>query len=130
MDMGAIVEKIKSSIPNLMAVYIFGSVAEGNAGPESDLDLAVLAEGRLDPFELFSLAGDISLMSHCPVDLVDMRSTSTVMGYRVITSGEALWRSDSRAELYECFILSSKTELDELRAGLIGDIKKEGRIYA
>jgi predicted nucleotidyltransferase len=127
--MDAIVEKIKGSIPNLMAVYIFGSVAEGIAGPESDLDLAVLAGGKLDPFELFSLAGDISLVSHCPVDLVDLRSASTVMRYRIITSGEALWRSDSGAELYECFILSSKTELDELRAGLIRDIEKEGRIY-
>jgi predicted nucleotidyltransferase len=129
MNLDAITEKIKGSIPSLMAVYLFGSRANETAGPGSDLDIAVLAEDRLDPVELFSLAGDIGLISRCPVDLVDMRVASTVMKYLIITSGKTLWRRDWEVDLYECFILSSKTELDELRAGLLEDIAKEGRVY-
>lgn len=34
------------------------------------------------------------------------------------------------ADLYECFILSDKTDLDAARAGLLADIKADGRIYA
>jgi predicted nucleotidyltransferase len=129
MDLDAITEKIKNSIPSLMAVYMFGSRTDGTAGQGSDLDIAVLAEDRLDPFDLFCLAGDISCISRCPVDLVDVRGASTVMKYIMITNGKTLWRRDWEVDLYECFILSSKTELDELRAGILEDIAKEGRVY-
>jgi uncharacterized protein len=53
-----------------------------------------------------------------------------VMQYQVITTGRKLWSTGSQAGLYECFILSEKTDLDAARAGLLADIKADGRIYA
>ena len=46
------------------------------------------------------------------------------MQYRIITTGQRLWARDSQAALYESFILSQKTALDEARAGLLQDIQK------
>ena len=101
----------------------------GGATAESDLDLAILVDGLVDPYSTFLLAGEIAECAGLEVDLVDLRAASTVMQYQIITSGERLWQRDSRAALYEATILNMKTALDEARAGLIGDILKRGTVY-
>lgn len=59
------------------------------------------------------------------VDLIDLRAASTVMQYQIVTAGQRLWEKDAQAALYECAILSEKTELDTARAGLLADIRNE-----
>ncbi len=125
----AILRLIRDEIPALAAVYAFGSQVTGDANAESDLDLAVLVEGEVDPVTLWNLAGDIAGLCGCPVDLLDLRAASTVMQYRVITTGERWWNRSGSVDVYESFILSEKTELDVARAGLIADILEEGRVY-
>ena len=51
------------------------------------------------------------------------------MQYRIVTTGQRLWARDEQAALYETFILSQKTALDEARAGLLDDIQKTGTVY-
>ena len=125
----AILHLLQNRLPNLLAVYAFGSRVEGTAGPESDLDLAVLVPGYADPVKLWGLAGDLADLAGCPVDLLDFRAASTVMQYRILTTGQRWWVADSRADLYEAGILSDKTELDCARAGLLADVQREGRVY-
>ncbi|MEE8587411.1 MAG: nucleotidyltransferase domain-containing protein [Acidobacteriota bacterium] len=124
-----IVQHLQQSLPELLAVYAFGSRAQGTANRDSDLDLAVLAEGKADPVELWKLAGDLAGIAGCTVDLLDLRQASTVMQHQIITSGRRLWTKDVQAPLYESFILSEKTALDTARAGLLEDICREGRVY-
>ena len=116
-------------VPNLLAVYAFGSRVQGTAGAESDLDLAVLVAGYAEPVALWELAGDLADTAGCPVDLVDLRAASTVLQYQVITTGRRWWARDVQAALYEAAILSEKTALDTARAGLLADIQREGTIY-
>lgn len=129
MKQRAIVECLQARLDNLLAVYAFGSRVQGTAGPESDLDLAVLVAGYADPLALWALAGDLADMAGCPVDLVDLRAASTVMQYQIITQGQRWWASDAQAALYEAAILSEKTELDTARAGLLNDIQNRGSVY-
>ncbi|CAB1127772.1 Nucleotidyltransferase domain-containing protein [Candidatus Hydrogenisulfobacillus filiaventi] len=124
-----VVEALRQALPDLLAVYGFGSRVHGTATPDSDWDLAILVPGKVDPARLWDLAGDLADVLGSTVDLVDLRAASTVLQYQVITTGERWWRRDSRADLYETAILSEKTALDEARAGLIGDILREGRVY-
>lgn len=124
-----LVATLRDRLPSLLAVYLFGSRANGHAGPDSDLDLAVLVAGKLDPVATWELAQLLANQANCDVDLVDLRGASTVMQYQVIMTGIRLWQKDSQAALYECFILSDKTELDEARAGVLQDIKREGQVY-
>ncbi|GHT00625.1 toxin-antitoxin system antidote Mnt family protein [Synergistales bacterium] len=128
MDIDALTRKIRGSLPGLMAVYLFGSRARGEATRDSDLDLAVLMERRGDPLEFFYLAGELGAVAGCPIDLVDLRAASTVMQYQVVTTGQVLWSRDFETGIFESFVLSSKTELDRARAALVEDITKEGRI--
>jgi predicted nucleotidyltransferase len=125
----AIQQLICARLPGLLAIYAFGSQIDGAAGPDSDLDLAVLVSGYAPALQLWELSGEIADLAGCPVDLLDFRAASTVMQYRILTTGQRWWATDSRADLYEAGVLSDKTELDCARAGLLADIQREGSVY-
>ena len=129
MNQVAIERLLRASLPGLQAIYAFGSRIEGTAGPDSDLDLAVLVAGYADPVTLWEVAGQIADLAGCPVDLLDFRAASTVMQFRILSTGQRWWAADSRADLYEAAVLSEKTELDSARAGLLADIQRDGRVY-
>jgi len=125
----SILQALQTRVPNLLAVYAFGSRIQGMATADSDLDLAVLVEGYADPLALWALAGDLAVMAGSDVDLLDLRAASTVMQYQIITKGERWWTADAQAGIYEAAILSEKTTLDTARAGLLADIEQRGSIY-
>lgn len=129
MNCAAIVATLQANVPNLLAVYAFGSHIQGTARPDSDLDLAVLVAGYADALALFDLAGDLADVAACPVDLLDLRAASTVMQYQILTTGQRWWAKDGQAALFEAAILSEKTALDTARTGLLADIQKKGTIY-
>jgi predicted nucleotidyltransferase len=129
MNRPAIESLLRQCLPGLLAIYAFGSRIDGTAGPNSDLDLAVLVPGYADPVQLWELAGDLADLAGCPVDLLDFRAASTVMQYRILSTGERCWAADSRADLYEAGVLSDKTELDAARAELLADVQREGSVY-
>src|ERR1035437_1916331 len=125
----AIVQTLQAGVPNILAIYAFGSRVQGTAGPESDLDLAVLVAGYAEPVALWKLSGELADLAGCTVDLLDLRAASTVMQYQILISGERWWAKDAQAALFEAAMLSEKTALDTARAGLLDDIQKEGKIY-
>ena len=129
MNREALVNTLQTRLPRLLAVYAFGSRVQGSAGPNSDLDLAVLVAGHADPLALFGLAGDLADVAGCPVDLLDLRAASTVMQYQIITTGERWWTLDVQAALFEAAVLSEKCELNTARAGLLADIQQRGTVY-
>jgi predicted nucleotidyltransferase len=125
-----LVALIRTRFPLTLAIYAFGSQVQGNANAKSDLDLAVLVAGYADPLALWDVSGQLADVVGCQVDLLDLRAASTVMQYQVITTGRRLWSAGLQADLFECFVLSEKTALDEARAPLLADIAATGRIYA
>jgi len=126
---GPIVAAIRARFPNAMAVYAFGSQVQGTAGPGSDLDLAVLVAGYADPVALWDASAELADLAGCPVDLLDLRAASTVMQYQVITTGQRLWSVGLPVGLFETYVLSEKTALDEARAPLMADIQRTGKIH-
>lgn len=129
MNRDAIVQILQTRVPDLLAVYAFGSRITGMAGPASDLDLAVLVAGYAGPLALFDLAGVLADIAGCAVDLLDLRAASTVMQYQIITIGQRWWARDVQAALFEAAVLSEKTALDAARAGLLSDIRQRGTVY-
>lgn len=127
---GPVVGAIRERLPKALAIYAFGSQVQGTAGPQSDLDLAVLVAGYAEPLVLWDLSASLADKVACPVDLLDLRAASTVMQYQVITTGKLLWSIGLDAGLFECYVLSEKTALDAARAPLLADIAATGEIYA
>lgn len=129
MKRDALIHSLQTHIPNLLAIYAFGSRIQGTARPDSDLDLAVLVASYADPLTLFEVANELADVAGYVVDLLDLRAASTVMQYQIITTGERWWALDVQAALFEASILSEKTALDEARAGLLADIRQRGTVY-
>lgn len=124
-----LVTTLQDRVPDLLAIYAFGSRLQGGANADSDLDLAVLVAGYVDPVLLWDLTSRLGDVAGCPVDLLDFRAASTVMQYQILIKGARWWALDSQAALYEAAVLSEKTELDTARAGLIADIEQRGLVY-
>lgn len=129
MNREAIVQTLQTRLPDVLAIYAFGSRIHGTAGPDSDLDLAVLVAGYADPLTVFDLAGTLADTAGCAVDLLDLRAASTIMQYQIITTGHRWWAKDGQAALFEAAMLSEKTALDTARAGLLSDIEQRGTVY-
>ena len=84
---GAVVRRLRETVPGLMGVYAFGSRTEGTAQPDSDLDLAVLVAGYAEPLQLWDLAAELADLTRCDVDLLDLRAANTVMQHQILTRG-------------------------------------------
>jgi Nucleotidyltransferase domain. len=128
-DHGAIRACVLAAVPDTLALYAFGSRIEGTARADSDLDLAILAPGYVEPVQLWELADALAEQAGCAVDLLDLRAASTVMQHQVLTQGRRLWAREPQAGLFECFVLSEKTALDAARSGLLDDIARRGSIH-
>lgn len=127
---GTILAAVLAKIPNLMALYVFGSQALGTSRTESDLDLSVLAPGFIDPNVLWSLSNEIASLVNSDVDLLDLRAASTVMQYQVLSTGKTVWDIGLQARLFEVSVFSEKLALDEAREPLLRTITREGHVYA
>lgn len=126
---GPVLRALHNAFPNALAAYAFGSQMVGKAGADSDLDLAVVVAGYADPLALWELSHKMADIAGCPVDLLDLRSASTVMQFQVLTQGQRLWAKGMEADLFECFVMGEKLALDEARAGTLANIVRDGRVY-
>ena len=129
MDVEKLSRHLQDSMPDLQAIYLFGSYVSGDFQSHSDLDMAVLLKTRCNPVALWQLSGELADIAGVPVDLVDLRAASTIMQYQVLITGRRIWVADSSVGLFEAFVLSEKTDLDAARAGLLEDVQKEGVIH-
>lgn len=122
-------DRIRQALPEVMAVYAFGSRIEGTHRDDSDLDLAVLVAGYADPIQLWQLAQDLSGLTHSAVDLLDLRAASTVMQHQILTKGIRLYGREPEASLFECYVMAEKNDLDDARRPLLNDIADRGSVY-
>jgi uncharacterized protein len=81
--------------PDVVAAYLFGSQARGDAGPLSDVDLAVWLDDHPEPGRRLSrqlaLSADAaSLLGTDEVELVVLNGAPPLLAQRVIRDGELL----------------------------------------
>jgi uncharacterized protein len=130
MDDHSLITHIRQSIPDLIALYRFGSQAKGTARPGSDIDLAVLAHNPIPNLRRFELAQELAIQLHRDVDLVDLRTASTVMRMQVISTGVCLDAPDQPARReFEMYVYSDYARLNEERHEIVKGITKRGMVY-
>jgi len=129
-NLEALVAKITNALPQVKAVYVFGSVAKGLVRGESDLDLAILTKEKIETVKLWLLAQELSTMVGCDVDLLDLRAASAVMRMQVIGQGRRLFCADlGMCEGFEDFVFSDYARLNEERAAILADMQDNGAVY-
>ncbi|PJE78775.1 hypothetical protein CI610_02281 [invertebrate metagenome] len=110
---------------SLQGVILFGSQAKGNSRPFSDTDLGVLLKEKVSPKEIWDTAQDVAAMLKCDVDLIDLKTASTVLQKEIIAYGRWLSKPDTFAcDLFEVHVMSFYQQLQFERSGIIEDIKK------
>lgn len=79
--------------PDIRLAVGFGSVAEGTAKPDSDIDIAVRAEQPLDAERKMALIEGIASLAGRTVDLVDLARIGEPLRGEVL-KGQRLFGSD------------------------------------
>ncbi|MBF0165205.1 MAG: hypothetical protein HQM01_12020 [Magnetococcales bacterium] len=114
-----LISRIQAALPSVIAIYALGERIEKGSGTLGvPLELAILMEGEAEPLALWSLSKELSTIAHCRVELLDLRVSAIPLQYQVVTTAERWWSSNPRAGLFECFVLSEKSALDESRPSL------------
>jgi len=125
-----IVSLLQQELPGLVAVYRFGSTSTGDARRGSDVDVAVLVEDALDPVRRFELQERLAALLRRDVDLVDLRSASTVLRMQVVAHGCLLCApDDAERGRFEDGVFSSYARLNEERRAILERVDREGRVY-
>ena len=94
------------------------------------MDLAVLARHPIPTLRRFELAQELAARLHREVDLVDLRSASTMMRMQVITTGECLDSPNASARReFEMYAYSDYARLNEERRDIQKRISASGLIH-
>ena len=121
---------LKERVPDLVAVYAFGSRSRGDATLTSDYDIAFLASRPLEPRARWQLQGELSVRAGADIDLVDLRRASTVMRTQVLRDGRLLFEQYRFSrQLFEAVTLSDYARLNEERRGILADVRQRGTVY-
>jgi uncharacterized protein len=124
------VATIRITIPDIIAVYRFGSSVGGARSPGSDVDLAVLAAAPIDAVLRFDLQERLASALRQNVDLVDLRAASPVMAIQVIGKGRLLLDQDAAARgSFEDLTYGVYARLNEERRGILERVAAEGTVY-
>ena len=91
-------------VPGVLSVYVFGSIAEGRAHAESDIDLGVLFDRNVYPDDRSRFEAQLDLRRYLSpasvgreVDVVVLNDASPVLGRRIIR-GEQVYCADREAD--------------------------------
>jgi len=126
----SLVEGIRSEIPDVLAVYLFGSAVLDELRPDSDIDLAVLCSTSLSSTGLWTLAQSLAVTAGRDVDLIDLHSASTVMRAQIVSKGERVFcANESVCGEFESRVYSDYARLNEERRHILDDINERGRVY-
>jgi hypothetical protein len=105
MEPGALVDALRDffgSEPSVRAAYLFGSVARAEAGPESDVDVAVLLPDGAPP-DLqrtgLRIEGDLERRVGRPVQVVILNHAPVDLVHRVLRDSVLLSESDRGARI-------------------------------
>jgi uncharacterized protein len=124
------VAQITAAVPDVVAIYRFGTAGTEFERADSDIDLGVLGAAPYEAGMLWNVAHEVAAALKRDVDLVDLRTASTVFQARIIAEGDRLYCTNAAyCDGYEMYILSSYARLNEERRGILEDIASRGSIH-
>lgn len=124
------IASLRGALPDLVAIYRFGSTTRGEARADSDLDFAVLPAAPLDPVHRFALEQDLASQLRRDVDLVDLARASTVMRVQVVAAAPPIFVGDQSARaMFEMYAYANYARLNEERRPILERIAREGSIH-
>ena len=120
MNDSPLIEYISTSIPDLIALYRFGSQAKGSARPHSDIDLTVLTHKPIASLHRFELAQELATRLHRDVDLFDLpqdsRDAFTLLQTAELLSADLAMRMQRMVGFRNVAVHSTRLSLDVIQS--------------
>jgi predicted nucleotidyltransferase len=96
-EIATAIAAVLSRYPEVSAGWLFGSVARGSAGPDSDLDVGVVyprgsyAHTRVGPLVAMELARATGFER---VDVIDLAAQGPIFAHRALCDGRRVYEGD------------------------------------
>ena len=116
-----IVKLVKTQLPTVRLIYLFGSYVNQQENAESDIDIAFLADKKLLPIKRWEIQQQLADQLNKDIDLIDLLSASTVMQNEIIHKGICLFAQDNEQGKFEMQVMSMYQNLNEKRADILHD---------
>lgn len=106
-ELPGLVGPILQHFPTIRRAYVFGSVADGTAGPASDLDIALVCSRGQSRIDYITLGYDVyaRLSTHLRndrIEVVVMNATdSSELRYAVVTDGKIVFDRGDDLDQFE-----------------------------
>ena len=84
------VQHVLATHPETELAYVFGSVAQGRARPDSDVDVAVQMPKPLDSALRMQLIEELALATGRPVDLIDLQTVGEPLLGQILKHGKRI----------------------------------------
>ena len=122
-----IIKKVLVDALTPYLIYIFGSTVKGRGREESDIDIAILRDKKIDEYELFILSQKLADILKSEVDLIDLSKASTVFRIQIMKTGKLIYNSDNLHKMYfQMRTMKDYALLNEERQEIINKIKSSG----
>jgi len=80
-------QSLQTAFPDIRLAILFGSVAQGRATPNSDIDFAVKLSQPMTPSLHAAMIEEITLITGRPVDLIDLHTVGQPLLNQIVTTG-------------------------------------------
>jgi len=80
----------------IVAIYVFGSIATGKYRTKSDIDIAILVQGSMRGMERVQLETSLSNLLRRDVDLIIFGGASSLLQHQILKYSHILFESDSK----------------------------------
>jgi len=121
---------IRERIPNITAIYLFGSKNTDYENIESDIDLAFLCLNKTEYKIIRDTKFELESQLNSDIDLIDLFSADTVFRFQILHTGKRVFCGNLElAEQFESLCFSMYVRFEEERQEIINDIKARGSVY-
>jgi predicted nucleotidyltransferase len=121
-----ITDFLKDHIPGIIAIYIFGSMADNSATQESDIDIAFLTFQKISAVEKWKIQEELASNLNQDVDLIDLKDATTILRTEVVEKGKLIFSGDSyQVNHFEMITYSMYADLNESRQDILTDYKEK-----
>ena len=125
-----IIKTIIAELPDVLAIYRYGSAGSKYERPDSDIDIAILAN-HIVPFQkMTELAATLMDVTERDIDISDLQKLPVTLRVQIVMQGERIFCKDQvAAEIYDTHTLSDYVRLNEERQYILKDIQQREQIY-
>jgi predicted nucleotidyltransferase len=79
-----------SQFPDIIAAYLFGSYASGEALESSDIDIAIVLPRKIPPYDLWNHSQELAILLNQDVDMINMTFANTILQFQIISNGKLI----------------------------------------